>query len=221
MCKKYCNVIVMLYQLQVVQTILPYHRVMTPKWIHNNAVITGPHTLYPQYLEILPTTGDLYQRALQVQLVAPNILSSNDSVTITLTAAVDTTIPDSADHDIILGVSDGMSFIGFHIHDKSNYNHLSPCIKFEGDIVNGALKNKVQGSGSLVISRKFSSKIAMQIKPSEQWGSCHTEHDGGYVNVQNYQPSLNLSKSLYFEFYRDHATEKYRIKYIVVDVDLD
>ena len=61
----------------------------------------------------------------------------------------------------------------------------------------------------------------MQIKPSEQWGSCHTEHDGGYVNVQNYQPSLNLSKSLYFEFYRDHATEKYRIKYIVVDVDLD
>ena len=73
----------------MVQTVLPYHRVMSPKWIHSNAVITGPHALYPQYLEILPTTGVGYQRALQVQLVAPNILTSTDSVTVTVTVAID------------------------------------------------------------------------------------------------------------------------------------
>ena len=64
---------------------------MTPKWIHSNAVITGPHALYPQYFEILPTTGVYYQRALQIQLVAPNILKSTDSVTVTVTVAVDAT----------------------------------------------------------------------------------------------------------------------------------
>ena len=32
--------------------------------IHNNAVITGPFAFYPQYYEILPTTGDDYPRAL-------------------------------------------------------------------------------------------------------------------------------------------------------------
>ena len=64
---------------------------MTPKWIHNNAVITGPYALYPQYLEILGTTGVLHQRALQVQLIDPNILRSTDSVTVTMTVAVDAT----------------------------------------------------------------------------------------------------------------------------------
>ena len=62
----------------MIQTLLPYHRVMTPKWIHNNDVITGPDALYPQYHEIAATTGVAVQRALQIQLVAPNILTSTD-----------------------------------------------------------------------------------------------------------------------------------------------
>ena len=73
----------------------------------------------------------------------------------------------------------------------------------------------------MVASRKYSSEIKIQIKPAERWGSCHTEHDEGYVNIQDYQPSLDLSKALYFETYRQHIGEKYRIKYIVVDVDLE
>ena len=64
----------------MVQTVLPYHQVMTPKWIHSNAVITGPYALYPQYFAILPTTGVFYQRALKIQLVAPNILASTDRI---------------------------------------------------------------------------------------------------------------------------------------------
>ena len=72
---------------------------MSPKWIYNNAVITGPHALYPQYFEILPTTGVHYQRALQIPLVAPNILTSTDSVTVTVTVAVDVSLASSNDHD--------------------------------------------------------------------------------------------------------------------------
>ena len=205
----------------MVQTVLPYHRVMTPKWIHSNAVITGPHALNAQYYEILPTTGGNYQRALRVQLVAPGILTFNDSVTVTVTVALDTKVADSGDHDIIFGISDGVSFIGFQAHDKNNYVSISPCYKFEGNIVKDVVQNVVQGSGPVVSSRRYSSEMKMKIKPTEQWGSCHTEHDGGYVNIQNYQPSLDLIKPLYFEIYRQHTPEKYRIKYIVVDVDLD
>ena len=107
----------------MVQTVLPYHRVMTPKWIHNNAVITGPHALYPQYLEILGTTGVLHQRALQVQLIAPNILRSTDSVTVTVTVAVDATFASKNDHDPFIGLSDGKFITGFHAEDR--YSH--PC----------------------------------------------------------------------------------------------
>ena len=47
------------------------------------------------------------------------------------------------------------------------------------------------------------------------------KHDEGYVNVQDYQHLLDLTKALYFEVYHHDPNEKYRIKYIMVDVDLD
>ena len=193
---------------------------MTPKWIDYNAVITGPHALYPQYFEIAATTGVALQRALQIQLIAPNILTSNDNITVTVTVAVDKTIADLNDHDMIFGVSDGTSFTGFKASDKGNYNARSPCIKAEG-IVGSTLRNRIYGSGPLVLSRHYSSEIKVCLKPNEKWSSCLTVHDGGYINNQNYQSSLNLANGLHFEVYREDAHEKYRIKYIVVDVDLD
>ena len=80
---------------------------MTPKWIEEKAVITTPHALYPQYFEILPTTGVSHQRALQFTLVAPNILTSTDSVTVTVTVAMDVSYASSNDHDPTIGISDG------------------------------------------------------------------------------------------------------------------
>ena len=190
---------------------------MTPKWIHNNAIITGPHALYPQYLEILGTTGVLHQRALQVQLIAPNILRSTDSVTVTVTVAVDATFASKNDHDPFIGLSDGKFITGFHAEDR--YSH--PCAIKEAEITDKILKHIIHTDGPAVTSRLYSSEIKIQLKPAEQWGSCHTEHDGGYTHAGNYQHLLDPSRGLYFEIYYNHATEKYRFKYIVVDVDLD
>ena len=49
----------------------------------------------------------------------PNILTSTDSVIVTVTVAVDTAIADGGDHDIKFGISDRVSFFGFIAHDKS------------------------------------------------------------------------------------------------------
>ena len=188
----------------MVQTVLPYHHVMTPRWIHNNAVITGPHALYPRYLEILPTTGVSYQQALQVQLVAPNILTSTDSVTVTVTVAVDVSYASSNDHDPSIGISDGMSFIGIHAQDRSD----NPCKIIEGNS-NTAILTQINfiNNGPKITSGRYSSEIKIQLKPAEQWGSCHTEHDGGYTNVGNYQRLLDPSRGLYLELYHDAANE--------------
>ena len=86
---------------------------MTPKWIDKNANITGPKALYPQCFEILPTTGVHFQPALQIQLVAPNILKSTEGVTVTVTVAVDVSYASNNDHDPFIGISDGQSFIGY------------------------------------------------------------------------------------------------------------
>ena len=107
---------------------------MTPKWIHDNAVITGPFALHSQYFEILGTTGGFDQRALQVQLIAHNILKSTDSITVTVTVALDTTLADTTDHDFAFGISDGESLIGFQAPDKGNYPSIPPCYKYEGKV---------------------------------------------------------------------------------------
>ena len=99
---------------------LPYHQLMTPKWLYDNADFTGPYALTPQYLEILPTNTD-WQQALQVQLVAPNVLTSTVCISVTITNAMNTTLADDGDHDPSFRISDGNSFVGFFIVDKSNY----------------------------------------------------------------------------------------------------
>ena len=208
------------HQVQVVKTVLPYHQLMAPSWLHKHSTISGLHSLNPQYLEFLPSTVN-FQQLLQVQLVEPDVLTGTDCISVTLTIAMDTALADGGDHDPLFGISDGKSFVGFQIPDKDNYPRLSPCYRYEGDNASGVLTNGSFGIGPLVTSRSYSSEIKLQIRPTEQWGSCHTEHDEGYTNVGNYKRKLDLTNGLYLEMYREHAAEDYRIKYIVVDVNID
>ena len=88
----------------MIQPILPYYCVMTPKWIEKNANVSGSHALYPQYIEICSTSDARQQRALQIPLVALNILTSTDSVTVTVTVAMDVSYASSNDHDPTIGI---------------------------------------------------------------------------------------------------------------------
>ena len=140
---------------------------MTPQWIQNYSTITGPHVLHPQYFEISPTTGVNWQQALQVQLVPPGILATTDSVTITITVAMDTVLADSTDHDPSFGISDDLSFVGIQYTDQANYHNLSLCRHFEGDKDGILLKNVIDPNGPLVASRTFTSETKIQIRPTE------------------------------------------------------
>ena len=194
---------------------------MTPEWLYKYSTVTRPFTAHLEYLEIFP--GASNERLIQAELIAPNILTATDSVVVTLTIAMDTVLADSGDHDPIFGVSDGTSFVGFQAMDKTNYGDHTPCVYIEGDATSNTLNVKNRDvTGTLVKSILFSSEITIQIKPNSQWGSCHTEHDEGLVNIVNYQRKLDFTKGLYLQMYRDDdIKEKYRIEYIVANVDLE
>ena len=194
---------------------------MTPSWLKEHSTITGSHSFNPRYLELLPSTAYLQQR-LQVQLVAPNILTTTDCVSVTITVAMNTTLADSRDHDPLFGISDGNSFVGFIIPDQGNFRNRPPCFSYEGDNINGTLSNTIFNiDGLYVTSRLYSSEVKMQIRPTEQWGSCHTEQDEGYTNIGTYQHKLDLTNGLYLDMHQADKTETYQIKYIVVDVNVD
>ena len=91
----------------------------------------------------------------------------------------------------------------------------------EGTVGDTVLENRKQGGGPKTNSTHYSSEITLQIRPAEQWGSCHIEQVDGLVNTQGYQSTINLTKGVYFEWYRHNAEEEYRIKYLRIMVDLD
>ena len=178
---------------------------MTPSWLLKHATITRPYILTPQYLEISPTTGDMHQRALKFQLVAPDTLTNADCISVTVTAAFDTKLATS-DHDPRIGISDGTYFNGFFIGD--------PAVTMSVEGESGKILNNFVNSGKMD-SSQYPSEIKLQFKPSENWGSAF---DNENTLVGNYQNKFN---GLCLELYRNHAAEKLHIKYIMVDVSLD
>ena len=194
---------------------------MTPEWLCKHSTITKPFTVHSKYLEI-PSSEIPFERLIQAELIPPNTLTTTNGVIVTLTIAMDTVLADSTDHDPIFGISDGTSFIGFQAIDKDNYAAGIPCFYNEGDAANTSLINRVQDStGPKVNSRRYSSEITIQIKPNDRWGSCHTEHDEGHVNIVKYQRTLDITKGLYLQMYQDDDKEKYRLKYIVTSLHFD
>ena len=192
---------------------------MTPKWLSEHATIYGSCTYKPNCMEILAGT-DHYQHVLQVQLVPPGVLTNDDSqsLTVTMTIAMNITWADANDHDPSFGISDGERVIGFIVVDKGNYANSPPCYSAEGDNVNDVLTNPAYDNSdpSPNSPQGYSSEVKIQIKPGEKWGSCHTEHAEGFVFIENYQHDLDLTKGLYLDIYRNSRGEIYRIEYITV-----
>ena len=200
---------------------IPFDQLMTPYYIDKHAEVVGPTEMVPGYYVIDPSTGAKYQRALRITLVDPDVLTSADSITVTIISALDTTVAQENDHDPIFGISDKNNFFGFQTLDVSDFPNYSPCFRMEGTVGDTVLENRKQGGGPRTNSTHYSSEITLQIRPAEQWGSCHIEQVDGLVNTQGYQSTIDPTKGIYFEWYRHNAEEEYRIKYLRIMVDLD
>ena len=183
---------------------------MTPSYLIKHATITRPYVLTPQYLEIGSTTGANLQRGLQIQLVAPDILTNADCVGITVIVAFDTKLAEK-DYDPRIGVTDGINFNGFVVGNDNVYT-----VPIDGK--SGKIFSNQVVAGNTINAPKYPAEIKMQFKPSENWGSAY---DNSYTTIGNYQNTLDLTKGLYLEMYRDGIQEKYHIRYITVDVSLD
>jgi len=200
---------------------------MTPKWLTKHAIIHTSYRYNTTYVYLDIPAGLANQKILEVALVPPGVLTNDDCqcVTVTITVGLNEAFADSnGDHDPHFGISDGDKFIGFIVVDKNNYASLPPCYTAEGDDVNGVLTNRsYDGNGEKLSnpSQGYSSEVKIQIRPCEKWGACHTEHTSGTRLVNNYQRQLDLTKGLYFDMYRHHGGESYRIEYIRVDVEMD
>ena len=113
------------------------------------------------------------------------------------------------DFDPRFGISDGIHFNGFVFNNPA---YIRPNEGKSGR----AFSNEIFAGKRINVSR-YSGEIKMQFKLSDNWGSAY---DNAYTTIGSYQNSPDLTKGLYLEMYRHHASEKYHIRYITVDMSL-
>ncbi|KAL9962368.1 hypothetical protein ACROYT_G031462 [Oculina patagonica] len=196
-----------------------YHQTMTPFWLEAHAsYIDSSHTTTNE--QITFNAGTIKHAALlKVPMIPPGSLRHNTPLTVQITVANDVSIGTSHESDNRYGVSDGTSFIGFHIPDKASYVNRPPCYGVEGPSGSSLLRLKYINRASRRASDSFyPGQFVITLKIDERWGSCYTLHDGGYTNSGVFSNRLELSKGLTLEVYKDEANERVGIKYIKVSI---
>ena len=154
-------------------------------------------------------------------MIPAGVIRDSSPLTVDITVAHDVSIGKGTDSDIRYGVSDSISFIGFHTTDKGNYGTQSPCYGMEG--VPGSTLNptRYESITPKPTDSFYPGQFVFTLKLDERWGSCYTAHDGGFVRTAGYNNRLILSKGLTLEVYKRDAAERVGIKYIKVAIKQD
>ena len=193
---------------------------MTPSWLEAHAsYIDSYHSKTTEQLTFNASSSSNFAALLKVPMIPAGVLQYSFPLTVKIVVSNNVTIGKTEDSDIEYGVSDGISFVGFHTADKGNYNIQAPCFGLDGS------------SGATLTGRKYISpssprpsdsfypgQFVFTLKLDERWGSCYTAHDGGFVKTFVYNNRLMLNNGLTLEVYKGSKEERVGIKYIEVTI---
>ena len=193
---------------------------MTPSWLETNAANISSNR-FTASDQITFIAGSItYELLLRVPLVAADVLSDATPLTVEITVANDASIGQESDSDPNYGVSDGTNFIGFETLDQGNYYGWAPCVGTQAN--SGKTYSSLQylNPTTSLIPRdsRYPDQFVFTIKLDQPWGSCFTEHGGGYTNSVGYSKQLILSRGLTLEVYKDQKDERLGIKFIKVTI---
>ena len=116
------------------------------------------------------------------------------------------------------GITDGVRFHGFQYVDQNNYHNYFPCYGIEANS-SSALNIERWGAFNANFNGKlYPGQAVITLRPHEQWGSCYTTHDGGFLNYMQYATRLDPNKGIALEVYKHDQDERVGIKYVEVIV---
>lgn len=203
-----------------------YHQTMTPSWIVAHAsYIDGSRGYTTEQITFHAGGAGRWGALFKVPMIPVNELQNSSALTVKFVVSTNVTIGSTdSDSDLIYGVSDGISFVGFETLDKNNYKgNFPPCYGSEGVSFGSRLKDYKRVSSLLPKPSDsfYPGQVIGTLSLNERWGSCYTAHDGGFAKTAVYSKRLNLSKGLTFEVYKDHKGERIGIKFIEVTIIQD
>ncbi|XP_078352549.1 uncharacterized protein LOC144637293 [Oculina patagonica] len=200
-----------------------YHQTMTPSWLEAHASYISIYRLNTTE-QLTFTAGPSVDHAalLKVPMIPANVLRNSTQLTVKIVVSNDVEIAKKENSDPSYGMSDGISFVGFETVDKKTYaKNYAPCFGIEGSSGTNLTGQRWIGYSSPRPSDTFypgQFVMTLKLDAHENWGSCYTAHDGGFVKTAVYDNRLMLSNGLTLEVYRDDSYERYGIKVIEVTV---
>ncbi|KAL9954536.1 hypothetical protein ACROYT_G042086 [Oculina patagonica] len=199
-----------------------YHQTMTPSWLEAHASYINSYRLSTAE-QLTFTAGPSEDDAalIKVPMIPANVLRNSTQLTVKIVVSNDVVLGTKKDSDIRYGLSDGISFVGFQILDTTNYYNRVPCFGNEG--ISGTSfteEREISHLSSRPRDTFYPDQcvITLKLDAHENWGSCYTAHDGGFVKTAGYNKRLVLNNGLTLEVYKDEKEEKVGIKVIEVTI---
>ncbi|XP_078350427.1 uncharacterized protein LOC144635213 isoform X2 [Oculina patagonica] len=199
-----------------------YHQTMTPTWLEAHASYINSYRLNTtEQLTFIAGPSEDHAALIKVPMIPANVLRNSTQLTVKIVVSNDVDLGTNKDSDIRYGLSDGISFVGFKIVDTTNYYNRVPCFGNEGISGTSFTEERVISILSPRPRDTFypgQCVITLKLDAHENWGSCYTAHDGGFVKTAGYNKRLVLRNGLTLEVYKDEKEEKVAIKVIEVTI---
>ena len=190
---------------------MPFYRLYTPSILRSNAEFTSSYS-YAATRLTFNADSTSYKRLFKLPLIPGAMLSRYADVTVVITVGLESSIR-SSDSDPKFLLSDGERGIGFDIRDRVS----AQCRGVQG-LMGDTITGHSYFSGSSGRSSIMSEEFILTISPSQRWGSCYYGVDSGLISPISYSQNIYLDRGLWLEAYREGASEKYVINYIVVEI---
>ncbi|XP_068702855.1 uncharacterized protein [Montipora foliosa] len=204
-----------------------YHQSMTPSYIRQHATFISSTQTSPNSAEEITfhTNSRSRDLLLKIPLFPEGQFGRSAPLTVQMTVANNVELSTGRDSDIKYGLSDGHNFVGFMLPDTTNYNNHAPCYGVEGKPGSNLNPQRtIQKSSPTVPSseRFYPGQFELTFKVNEGRAYCYTAHVGGYVKDTSYTRTLDISKGLALEVYKDDDRgEKYGIRLIKLSIILE
>jgi len=182
---------------------------ITPRYAQEHATVTGSYTTFETRFIYIGTGGQAADTCLQVPIVPAGRFSTNASVTVKITAALDGSMLNqhSVDRDVRIGITDGRVTNDYEIVDINNYPVWPACYALDAS-----------GLRKTLSSGPVPDQFTFLFKPAERFGACSTAQNGGYVNVDTFNSQLDLSLGISLRLHMHEANEDIRYYYFLVEI---
>ena len=182
---------------------------ITPRYAQEHATVIGSYTTFETRSIYIGAGGQDTDTRLQVPIVPAGRFSTNASVTVKITAALDGSMLNqhSVDRDPRIGITDGRVMNDYWFVDVNNYPDLPPCYALDAS-----------GLRKTLSSGPVPDQFTFLFKPVERFGACSTAQNTGYANVGTFDNQLDLSLGLSLRLHMHEADEDIRYYYFLVEI---